>query len=204
MRIPLSYTPAAIALAIAIPSWSANLQVTGVPNFHQVNEKVYRGGQPLQEGWKSLSKLGIKTVIDLRRPSEHSTTDEERAVTALGMRYINVPMNGLASPTEAQVTKVLALMNAAADGPVFVHCKRGADRTGTIVACYRMGHDGWDNKKAFREAKDLGMSWIEIAMKRYILAYQPPVRDTDTQVAEAPKPNVTPAPAVLVPAPAAP
>jgi tyrosine-protein phosphatase SIW14 len=202
MRIPLSFTPAALVLAIAIPSWSANLQVSGIPNFHKVNDKVFRGGQPFADGWNSLAKLGIKTIVDLRRPNEHDTIAEERAVKALGMRYVNVPMNGIVAPTEEQIIKVLALLSAT-DGPVFVHCRRGADRTGTVLACYRMGHDKWDNKKAFREAKTLGMSWMELGMKRYIMAYRAPVREgVPEEVAAAP--TTVAAPGGAVPTPAAP
>jgi len=192
----MSLAPATLALAIAIPSWSANLQVTGVPNFQQINEKLYRGGQPSDEGFGSLAKLGIKTVVDLRRPNEHSTADEERVVKALGMRYVNVPMNGIVAPSEEQVARVLALMNATEDGSVFVHCRRGADRTGTVVACYRMGHDAWDNKKAFKEAKTLGMSWMEVGMKHYILAYLPPAGQVAATAAPTATATQHPAPAL--------
>ena len=159
------------AAALSFPASAVDLQAPGLPNFYQVNEHVYRGGQPADEAWNHLAKLGIKTVIDLRRPTEHSTTNEQRLVQAAGMRYVNVPMNGVVSPTQEQVSKVLALMNSSEAGPVFIHCKRGADRTGTILAAYRMGHDGWDNKKAFKEAKSLGMSWMQFGMKHYILNY---------------------------------
>jgi tyrosine-protein phosphatase SIW14 len=165
------YSALSLAL-IAIPAFSANLQVSGVPNFHQVNDRIYRGGQPSNEAWQGLAKLGVKTVIDLRREDEHPTVAEARAVEAAGMRYVNIPMKGIVAPTDEQITKVLALFES---GPVFVHCRRGADRTGTVVACYRMRHDGWDNHKAFKEAKTLGMSWMEFGMKQYIMAYRAPV-----------------------------
>jgi protein tyrosine/serine phosphatase len=55
---------------------------------------------------------------------------------------------------------------------VFVHCRRGVDRTGTIVACYRIAHDHWENRKALAEAEANGMSWTEIAMKYYVLGYK--------------------------------
>jgi uncharacterized protein (TIGR01244 family) len=166
----LRYTILPLAL-IAIPAFPADLQVSGIPNFHQVNDHIYRGGQPSDEAWQGLAKLGVKTVIDLRRESEHQTGAEARAVKAAGMRYVNVPMNGIVAPTDEQIVKVL---NTFESGPVFVHCRRGADRTGTVVACYRMRHDGWDNRKAFKEAKSLGMSWMEVGMKKYIMAYRAP------------------------------
>jgi protein tyrosine/serine phosphatase len=150
---------------------AADLQVSGVPNFHQVNEHIFRGGQPNERGWSALAKLGVQTVVDLRDRDQRSTGLEARQVEAAGMHYVNVPMSGLLAPSGDQMEKALALLEA---GPVFVHCRRGADRTGTVVACYRIRHDGWDNQKALREAKGHGMSIVEIGMRRYILAYHAP------------------------------
>ncbi len=153
---------------LAIPAWAADVKAPGVPNFHVVNDHVYRGGQPAEAGWKSLAKLGVRTVIDLRLATEHSITTEERAVVAAGMRYISRPMHGLLAPTSEEILKILALLDSSGDGPVFVHCRRGADRTGTVIACYRIAHDQWPNEKALREARSHGMSWIEVGMKHFI------------------------------------
>jgi len=142
----------------------------GVPNFHQVNEHIYRGAQPKGAGWNSLAELGIKTVIDLRPESEHSCKAEKRAVEAAGMRYVNVPLSEMAAPPDAKVSQALALLDDS-PGPVFVHCRRGADRTGTVIACYRIAHGGWSNRQALQEAVSFGMSWIEVGMRRYVLAF---------------------------------
>jgi uncharacterized protein (TIGR01244 family) len=156
--------------AAAILVWASGAAPAGIPNFHQVDEHVYRGAQPTGEGWGSLARLGIKTVIDLRPPREHSCQAEQREVEAAGMRYVNVPLNGIHAPSDVNVSRVLALLDDSIS-PVFVHCRRGADRTGTVVACYRIAHDGWDNKRALREAMSYGMSWIEFGMQRYVLAF---------------------------------
>src|ERR1039457_2783323 len=74
----------------SIPVWAAGAPAPGVPNFHQVNERIYRGAQPNGEGWDSLAKLGVKTVIDLRPESEHSCKAEKGAVEAAGMHYVNL------------------------------------------------------------------------------------------------------------------
>jgi tyrosine-protein phosphatase SIW14 len=157
-----------------LPAWAANDSAPGVPNFHKVNEQVYRGGQPKDQGWASLAHLGVKTVVDLRRPGEHSTSHEAEEVEAAGMRYFNVPMHGVVAPSEEQVDRVLAFLNSSTEAPVFVHCKRGADRTGTVIACYRIEHDGWDNQRALKEAKSYGMSWLQIGMKHYVMDFHAP------------------------------
>jgi uncharacterized protein (TIGR01244 family) len=160
----------------------ANAQIAGIENFHQVNDHIYRGAQPTTSGFQNLAKMGIKTVIDLREADSRSA-QEKQAVEAVGMRYINIPLQGLSAPSSADVAKTMALFNDAAAGPVFIHCRRGADRTGTVVACYRISHDGWDNAKALREAKANGMSWVEVAMQRYVMSYQtPPATGTATTV----------------------
>jgi tyrosine-protein phosphatase SIW14 len=159
---------------VSIPAWAATIEAPGIPNFHQVDEHVYRSAQPKDEGWKNLAKLGVKTVIDLRRPDEHSTDAEAKAVEAAGMHYVNVPMQGVVAPPDGAITKILALMNSRTDGPVLVHCKRGADRTGTVIAAYRMTHDHWQNGKAMQEAKSYGMRWTQVGMKQYISNFQAP------------------------------
>jgi protein tyrosine/serine phosphatase len=167
---------------------SAQTAPDGVANFHKVNIQVYRGAQPTDRGFLNLAKLGVKTVIDLREADGH-TLIEKKAVEAAGMHFINIPMRGLGAPTPEQVSKVLTLFNDESAGPVFVHCKRGADRTGTVVACYRIAHDHWDNQAALKEARSFGMSWMERAMQNYVRRFKP-----DASVAV--NPVITPALAV--------
>ncbi len=168
-----------IAIIAAVACFStavraANIEVAGVPNFFKVNDQVYRGGQPLDLGFSALAKLGIKTIVDLRLIGEHSQEAEQKLVEAAGMRYVSIPMKGMSTPTTEAVSKVLALLRDAAAGPVFVHCRRGADRTGTVIAVYRIEHDHWKNDQALHEARSLGMSWLEKAMQHYVMRYQPP------------------------------
>jgi protein-tyrosine phosphatase len=70
---------------------------------------------------------------------------------------------------------VLALVghSASRGRPVFVHCLRGKDRTGTVVAVYRIARDGWTNRQALDEARKLGLSRWARSMSRYILRYTP-------------------------------
>jgi protein tyrosine/serine phosphatase len=171
-----------LALSLA-PAWSAEPNVPGIPNFHQVSENIFRGGQPANSSWSSLADLGIKLVVDLRLPSEHSINREEQAVQAAGMRYVSIPMDGFAAPSDQNVSRVLALLEESnTDGPVFVHCRRGSDRSGTVIACYRITHDHWENQKALQEAKSFGMYWIEKGMQHYILNFKPAERSSASQL----------------------
>jgi tyrosine-protein phosphatase SIW14 len=139
----------------------------GIRNFDEVNAHVYRGAQPTSEGFAYLAKLGVKTILDLREPGARSRA-EERAVSALGMHYVSVPMTGLTPPSNAETAKILGLLEDGGSGPVFVHCWRGADRTGAVTAAYHIDHDNWDNTRALQDAKAHGMSFFQLPREHYI------------------------------------
>ena len=166
------YLAALIGIAVLASAGFAAPSLSGVENFQQVDGHVYRGAQPTAEGFRNLSKLGIETVIDLREPGDRSAT-ERKWVTGAGMRYISVPMYGMTAPSNESVLKVLGLLEDRSTGPVFVHCKRGADRTGGVIACYRVEHDHWQNDRALAEARSMGMSWFQTAIQSYVRKYQP-------------------------------
>jgi tyrosine-protein phosphatase SIW14 len=116
--------------------------------------------------------LGVHTVVDLRGSGSRATK-EAQIVTSLGMHYVNVPLSGYQAPTPEQVSKLLGILENQGEGPVFIHCRRGADRTGTILAIYRIEHDHWLNQKALDEAKTMKMASSERLMRNLILSYQP-------------------------------
>src|SRR6267143_3957102 len=138
-----------------------------LPNFHQVNPQLYRGAQPKAGGLQRLKALGVKTIVNLRGKDEHTGAESAEA-QSLGLLYYNVSLPEFASPKDAEVQRVLDIINTAANQPVFVHCRHGEDRTGTIIACYRIAHDGWTLSQAKAEAEKFGMSWTQVGMKRYL------------------------------------
>ena len=140
-----------------------------IKNFGRVNDALLRGAQPDEAGLAGLQRLGVRTVINLRQFSD-VWSDEESRAGAHGLAYVSVPLRALSAPTDTQVIQVLALIASSA-APVFIHCEHGADRTGTIIACYRQQHDGWSVERAFIEAKTYGFSIFQIGMKDYIYAF---------------------------------
>ena len=138
----------------------------GITNFGKINDRLYRGAQPDAAGIKNLARLGIKSIINLRLTNDVWQA-EAAAASAFGILYTNVPLNGLAPPTHAQVATLLALIETL-PAPVFVHCQHGCDRTGTIIACYRIRQGGWPNQAALEEARKYGLSKLEYGMINYI------------------------------------
>jgi len=143
------------------------LRYKELPNFHRINEKLYRGAQPQTNGWQILSKLGIKTVINLRDNDDRSVS-EEKQVRAAGFNYFNIPMARLARPNDDKVQKALAIINTPEHQPVFVHCRHGADRTGVVIGAYRILNEGWTSERAKAEANRHGMKIWQFAMKDYL------------------------------------
>jgi tyrosine-protein phosphatase SIW14 len=161
----------ALSIALGLPSLSiAQDKNADLPNFHRVNNALYRGGQPSDEGLRRLSQLGIKTVLDLREDDERSRSEELKAQAA-GLRYFNLPMGNISKPSDKRVDAAMAVISSAENQPVFVHCRRGSDRTGTIIAIYRIEYDGWTSQAAKEEAKRFGLGFWQIRMSDYIGDY---------------------------------
>jgi len=191
IKLFLSRRYAAFFVSSALPVIAfAGNGPSGVGNFQKVDDHVFRGAQPTDQGFKELAKLGIQTVVDLQEAGSRATA-EEKIVKAAGMRYVSVPMKGMATPSNESVSKVLDLLEDNTTGPVFVHCHRGADRTGGVIACYRIEHDHWQNDRALTEARSLGMSWFQLAIQHYVQNYQPKINAAgpSSLQASAPVPN---------------
>jgi tyrosine-protein phosphatase SIW14 len=122
----------------------------GVPNVGQVNSLLYRGGQPGRSGYEALKKLGIQIVVNLRDESGEIES-ERRTVEGLGMRYVSMPWNPFSRPTNQQVGAFLQLLGASPGQKIFVHCHEGKDRTGVVIAAYRMTYEKWAPEKAILE-----------------------------------------------------
>ena len=141
-----------------------------LPNFDEVNSELYRGGQPGAGGLRQLVDLKIKTIVNLRGDGE-GVDKEAAAARALGLGFFHIPFSRSGRPRDADMKQVLAIINTPEYQPVFVHCKQGADRTGTVIAIYRITHDGWTSEQAKAEAKSHGMHLWEAGMKDYIHDY---------------------------------
>ena len=162
-----------LVLVVASPGVSQRSQVSNdpdLPNLYQVNESLYRGGQPRKGGLEKLKGRGVKTIINLRNDDSLAKA-YGKEVESLGLRYFNVPFDNFGRPSDASVERVLSLINSPENQPVFVNCKRGSDRTGTIIAIYRILHDGWSSERAKEEAREFGMGFWQLGMRGYIDDY---------------------------------
>jgi protein tyrosine phosphatase (PTP) superfamily phosphohydrolase (DUF442 family) len=134
-------------------TWAQPVRLAGVPNLYRVSEALYRGDQPSPLGMENLKKLGVKTILNLR--SFHSDRDE---IGATGLAYEHIYMKPW-HPEEEDVVRFLKLVSDPKRAPVLVHCQHGADRTGTMIAIYRIAVQGWSKTEAIREMTQGGFGF---------------------------------------------
>lgn len=128
----------------AVPLMPRN-DVSALPNFAKVSEDLYRGGQPEVDGFRILKQMGVKTVVDLC-----ALQSDRKKLAGLGLRYVHLSCDA-ADPEESKAVQFLKVLSNPANHPVFVHCHRGADRTGMMAATYRIVEQGWSAADAISE-----------------------------------------------------
>jgi len=144
--------------------------IPGIPNFAEIRPGVTRGGQPTKEGIRFLRDRGFRTVISFR-----SNPSEREVVLRSGMAYVEIPMRagifGAAPPAEEQVRQFLSVVTDSSKYPVFIHCRRGKDRTGVMSAIYRIEACGWATDEAIEEMRALGFSGHYRGLMRFVRGY---------------------------------
>lgn len=144
-----------LAQTTAPPDRAAHLlashrEFAGVKNFGEVTPTLYRGGHATKEGFRNLAKMGINIVVDSGR-----STRDEPLVTSLGMRYVSLPWY-CPFPKDKVFADFLKLIKQNPNKKIFVHCRLGEDRTGMMIASYRIAVQGWSAQEAMREMHDFG------------------------------------------------
>ncbi|MGE5297441.1 MAG: fused DSP-PTPase phosphatase/NAD kinase-like protein [Solirubrobacterales bacterium] len=131
--------------SVAASSWAQPVDRPGLPNLYRVSDDLYRGAQPAAEGIPQLKALGVKTVVNLRDgDTDHNLLDGS------GLEYKLIPMTAW-QVHDDDVVQFLRTVTDKSRLPAFVHCRRGADRTGMMVAVYRVAVQGWDKEQAIAE-----------------------------------------------------
>jgi tyrosine-protein phosphatase SIW14 len=166
-----------VAGFLAVVSLIAGTQVSwcqtekdlrGLPNFGRVTENLYRGGQPTPGGFKTLHAMGVGIVVTFRENHTDVAT-EKREAESQGMKSIEIPWSANHEPSSAQVVEFLDLIRANPDTKIFVHCRRGADRTGVMIAAYRIAVEHKPVPEAVSEMRRYHYDWLfRPQLKRYI------------------------------------
>jgi len=132
------------------PTWAVKLDKPELENFHRVDDNLFRGALPTGDGVLALKKMGVRTVISLC-----SFSSERYIIGETGLAYEHIYMKPWRAE-EKDAVRFLQIVTDPARTPVFVHCRRGADRTGTMCAVYRIVVCGWSREEAVKEMTDGG------------------------------------------------
>jgi protein tyrosine phosphatase (PTP) superfamily phosphohydrolase (DUF442 family) len=114
----------------------------GIENFFALSTNFYSGGSPEgDEGFQTLRKLGIKTIITV----DGAQPDVDRA-HAYGFRYVHLPhgYDGIPAQTQLQLIKAAEMV----EGPVFIHCHHGKHRGPVAAAVICMAEKNWTPAEA--------------------------------------------------------
>ncbi|MGH9781388.1 MAG: fused DSP-PTPase phosphatase/NAD kinase-like protein [Candidatus Acidiferrales bacterium] len=123
--------------------------------FAQITPTPYRGAQASHDGFRKLAAMGVKIVIDLRGDRK----SERKFVNSLGMTYI--PMGWECSfPEDKTFAEFLTLIRDNPGKRIFVHCCVGDDRTGIMIAAFRMADQGWSADEAEKGMEGFGFDFL--------------------------------------------
>jgi uncharacterized protein (TIGR01244 family) len=158
------------------PSFQAqNEAQVSARNFLRINEEFCTAGQPSLQDLERLKAQGVVGIINLRRPEENPTEqqEEKEKAEALGLKYFLIPVDR-ANPTREQAEEFLKIVSEKQNRPLLIHCA-AANRVGAFWLIYRVLNDGWDCAKAEQEARRVGLhseNLVEFA-KKYVEEKKP-------------------------------
>lgn len=135
----------------------------GLNNMYKVDEGVYRSEQPGDKQFEALEKYGIKESLSLRYWNSDKKHIKNTTIIAHRVRMNAHDIN------DYDVINALRIIKNR-KGPILIHCKHGSDRTGVIVAMYRLVFQDWSKEDALTELKteDYGFHKIYVNIPRYI------------------------------------
>jgi tyrosine-protein phosphatase SIW14 len=132
--------------------WAQPVASNALHNWYRLNADVYRSEQPTRQGFEEIRRMGIRTILNLR--SEQS---DAALVEGLGLHLVEIPMEAGRFGEDEIVRALRAIQTA--EKPVLVHCQYGSDRTGVVMAMYRIVFEDWTKEDALAELKGGGFGF---------------------------------------------
>jgi protein tyrosine phosphatase (PTP) superfamily phosphohydrolase (DUF442 family) len=146
-------------------------------HVQQLDEGIYFGPAPMRRAdFVKLRQLGVRRIIDVRSYAFVASLVESRRAAAHGMDYQRIPTSY--DPIQSgSVPSILAELTRTKAGAVYLHCQKGRDRTGMLVAIYRTEQLGWTSQDAWRWWKSNQFNRYLVDLDRYFwqrVARRPP------------------------------
>jgi protein tyrosine/serine phosphatase len=151
------YSAQAINAKSSLTSKTLPMKLEGLDNLHKVSNRIFRSAQPTKIGMKNAETLGIGTVISLR-----SKQKDEKFAEGTNLNLIHVSMRAW-NPRYEDAVEVMRLLNPdnvdLNKKPILIHCYHGADRTGMMIALYRIVYQNWEKEEALSEMLNGGYGY---------------------------------------------
>ena len=143
--------------------WAKKINCSKLSDLYMLNDSIYRSEQPGNIDFTLIDSLGIKSVLSLREFHQDSVL-----IYGLKLHLYNVKINPYYFGDKEIIEALKILKNS--PKPIVIHCNIGGDRTGVVIAIYRIIYQNWTKEKAIQEMKDggYGFHWIFFNMPRYI------------------------------------
>jgi prepilin-type processing-associated H-X9-DG protein len=144
-----------------------------IRNFCVVTPQVlWRGERPNKADATWLVEHRVGTIVNLQEiQNDHAAFDAAAASPDLtrSIDYFQLPdfeplhmINW--SFLDGHVARFLAIVSEA-PRPVYVHCLDGIDRTGVLIAAYRVLIEGSSREEAIAEMARFGSPWLRVDAK---------------------------------------
>jgi tyrosine-protein phosphatase SIW14 len=134
------------------PAEKVNLQPFN--NLYKINDSIYRSEQPTKKGMQALQQLGIKTVLNFR--NHHNDVGETKH-TRLVIERLPQNTNKISQEFIISALKIIQQSKK----PILIHCLHGSDRTGVVIAAYRMVYENWTKEEAIAELREKQFGYHE-------------------------------------------
>lgn len=126
--------------------WAQPVIGSTLENCYRVSADLFRSEQPGKGDIPDLKALGVRSLINLTQVRGAAAAFEQN-----GFHLVHQPM----SAGSASVSDLVAVLRQlrAVEKPALVYCWHGSDRTGFIVAGYRMVFQDWTPETAIEELR---------------------------------------------------
>lgn len=132
-------------------TWGQPIIGSRLKNIYLVDKGIYRSEQPGSEDLETIKSLGIKEILNLREfHSDDDMADKRLVLHRVKMRTGNI--------AERQIIESLRIIKNRR-GPILIHCWHGSDRTGVIIAAYRVMFNHWSKSDALDEMVNGGYGY---------------------------------------------
>ncbi len=134
-------------ITLVLVGMYSKIEAKDLKNFYKVSNEIYRSAQPDKEEMRMAEKMGVKTVLSLR-----NYNDDKDEAKGTGLILKRVKMNA-GDINDKEIIIAMRIIKES-EKPILVHCLHGSDRTGAVIAMYRIIFEGVSKEKAIEEMKE--------------------------------------------------